>query len=133
MGSTIAALKGIEERCIWRRYRSGERVFERGTEGHEVFFVVEGAVDVISPTPSGTDFNFARIGEGEVLGHLAAIDGLPRAASVVAAEDSLLAALALRSVPHAAPGERRGRLTPVEIPVADRSGDQRARGFGKLS
>ena len=71
----------------------GERVFERGTEGHEVFFVIEGAVDVISPTPSGTDLSFARIGAGEVLGHLAAIDGLPRAAGVVAAEDSLLAAL----------------------------------------
>jgi CRP/FNR family transcriptional regulator, cyclic AMP receptor protein len=92
-GIDEAALKGIEERCVWRRYRSGERIFERGTEGHEVFFVVEGSVDVISPTPSGTDFNFARIGEGEVLGHLAAIDGLPRAASVVAAEDTLLAAL----------------------------------------
>lgn len=92
-GIDAAMLKDIEERCAWRRYRSGERVFERGTEGHEVFFVVEGAVDVISPTPSGTDLNFARIDAGEVLGQLAAIDGLPRAAGVVAAEDSLLAAL----------------------------------------
>jgi CRP/FNR family transcriptional regulator, cyclic AMP receptor protein len=92
-GMDDTALKGIEERCIWRSYRSGERVFERGTEGHEVLFVIEGAVDVISPTPSGTDLSFARIGPGEVLGHLAAIDGLPRAAGVVAAEDSLLAAL----------------------------------------
>lgn len=92
-GIDQAVLAGIEERCVWRRYRSGERVFERGTEGHEVFFVVEGAVDVISPTPSGTDLNFARIGLGEVIGQLAAIDGLPRAAGVVAAEDSLLAAL----------------------------------------
>lgn len=92
-GIEVALLKDIEERCAWRRYRSGERVFERGTEGHEVFFVVEGAVDVISPTPSGTDLNFARIDAGEVLGQLAAIDGLPRTAGVVAAEDSLLAAL----------------------------------------
>ena len=44
-GIDEAALKGIEERCVWRRYRSGERIFERGTEGHEVFFVVEGSVD----------------------------------------------------------------------------------------
>jgi CRP-like cAMP-binding protein len=86
-------LKAIEARCTWRRYDAGERVFERGTEGHEVFFVVEGAVDVISPTPSGADFNFARIAAGEMLGHMSAIDGLPRAASVVAAEDALLAAL----------------------------------------
>ena len=92
-GIDDATLKDVEEHCIWRRYRSGERVFERGTEGHEVFFVVEGAVDVITPTPSGTDLNFARVNAGEVLGHLAAIDGLPRAAGVVTAEDSLLAAL----------------------------------------
>ncbi len=92
-GIDQAVLAGIEERSVWRRYRSGERVFERGTAGHEVFFVVEGAVDVISPAPSGIEFNFARIGVGEVVGHLAAIDDLPRAASVVAAEDSLLAAL----------------------------------------
>ena len=74
-GLEVALLKDIEERCAWRRYRSGERVFERGTEGHEVFFVVEGAVDVISPTPSGTDLNFARIDAGEVLGQLAAPTG----------------------------------------------------------
>jgi len=87
------SLCAIEERCVWRRYRAGERVFERGTEGREVYFVVEGAVDVISPTPSGFELTFARIGAGEVLGHLAAIDGLPRSAGAVSAEDSLLAAL----------------------------------------
>ncbi|MGD9535636.1 MAG: Crp/Fnr family transcriptional regulator [Alphaproteobacteria bacterium] len=92
-GVEAPRLSDIEARCTWRRYGAGERVFERGTEGHEVFFVVEGAVDVISPTPSGADFNFARIGAGEILGHMSAIDGLPRAASAVAAEDSLLAAL----------------------------------------
>jgi CRP-like cAMP-binding protein len=94
-GLSALDLSTVEARCVWRRYGAGERIFERGTEGREVFFLVEGAVDVITPTPAGADFSFARLGAGEIFGHMAAIDGLPRAASAVAAEDALLAALAV--------------------------------------
>jgi CRP/FNR family cyclic AMP-dependent transcriptional regulator len=87
---TRAALQG---KCAWRRYRAGERVFERGSEGREVLFVVEGAVNIVSLSPIGSELSLATAGAGATIGELAAIDGQPRSASVVALEDTLLAAL----------------------------------------
>ena len=83
----------LERECIWRRYREGERLFERGSSSNEVFFIVEGSVRIVSSSATGRDVSFARAGAGEVIGEMAAIDGLPRSASVSAAEDSLVAVL----------------------------------------
>lgn len=94
LGSLDAENRGaLEGKCAWRRYRLGERVFERGTEGREVLFVVEGAVNIVGFSAIGSELMFATAGPGETIGELAAIDGQPRSASVVVAEDSLLAAL----------------------------------------
>ena len=83
----------VERDCTWRRYRPGERVFERGSQSSEVFFVIEGALNVVSFSPTGREITFAEVGPGETVGELAAIDGQPRSASVVATGDSLLAIL----------------------------------------
>ena len=88
-----AELAALEQRCTWRRYRPGERLFERGSRGREVYFVIEGAVNIVSFSPTGREITFATAGLGDTLGELAAIDGEPRSASVVAVEDSLLAIL----------------------------------------
>ncbi len=94
LGSLDAEIRAaLVDKCTWRRYRLGERVFERGTEGHEVLFVIEGAVNIVSFSAIGSELTFATAGAGETIGEMAAIDGQPRSASVVAAEDSLLAAL----------------------------------------
>ncbi len=83
----------LEAACIWRRYRRGERLFERGNSSDEVFFIVEGSVSIVSTSATGRDVSLARARAGEVIGEMAAIDGLPRSASVAAAEDSLVAVL----------------------------------------
>jgi CRP/FNR family cyclic AMP-dependent transcriptional regulator len=85
--------KGLELACAWRRYRAGERVFERGSRSDEVFFVVEGAVNIVSFSPTGREITFAKAAAGETVGELAALDGQLRSASVVASEDALLAIL----------------------------------------
>jgi CRP/FNR family cyclic AMP-dependent transcriptional regulator len=91
------AREAIERECAWRRYRTGERVFERGSQSSEVFFVIEGAVNIVSFSSTGREITFAEVGFGETVGELAAIDGQPRSASVVATEDSLLAILPAES------------------------------------
>ena len=83
----------LEGRCAWRRYRPGERIFERGSHGREVFFVIEGAVNIVGLSPTGREVSFATAGAGDTVGEFAAIDELPRSASMVATEDSLLAVL----------------------------------------
>jgi CRP-like cAMP-binding protein len=85
-----AALEGL---CAWRRYRPGERVFERGSAGREVFFVIHGALNVVSFSPLGREITFAAAQSGGMVGEMAAIDGRPRSASVVAVEESLVAVL----------------------------------------
>src|SRR5262245_22386213 len=102
----------LEAACIWRRYRHGEHLFERGNSSNEVFFIVEGSVSIVSASATGRAVNLARAGAGEVIGEMAAIDGLPRSASVAAAEDSLVAVLpAARFVPLL---ERNGKIA-VEL------------------
>ncbi len=83
----------IEGRCKWRRYKAREMVFYRESTSREIFFVVRGAVRVVNYTLSGREIAFNTLVEGEHFGELAAIDGLPRSASVQAIADSLLAFL----------------------------------------
>jgi len=83
----------LEARCHWRRFRPGQRVFDRGDEGRDVFFLVQGSVNIVDFSLSGREVAFATIGAGSSFGELAAIDGLPRSTSVVAAEDGLVAVL----------------------------------------
>jgi len=90
-GLKVAERAELEAACVWRRYRHGERLFERDSSSNEVFFIVEGSVSIVSSSTTGRDVSFARAGAGEVIGEMAAIDGLPRSASVTAAEDSLVA------------------------------------------
>ena len=87
------ARAALEQDCAWRRYRPGERLFERGSDGREVFFVIEGSVNIVSFSPLGREITFATAEAGDTVGEMAAIDGLPRSASVVALEDSLVAVL----------------------------------------
>jgi CRP-like cAMP-binding protein len=83
----------LEAACVWRRYRPGERVFERGSPSREVHFVIEGAVNVVRLSSMGREITFATAGPGEAVGELGVIDGSPRSASVVAIEDTLIAVL----------------------------------------
>ena len=83
----------MESRCRWRRYRSGERIFERGDETRDVFFVVEGKINIVDFTLSGREVAFDSAMPGDSFGELAAIDGMPRSTSVVAAQASTVAVM----------------------------------------
>ena len=89
-----ADLRHLEGRCKWRHYRNGQTVFEAGSPSKEVFFISEGLVNVINTSVSGKEVVFASFGPGDIFGELAALDGHPRSASIVAAEPTRLAVLA---------------------------------------
>lgn len=92
-GLDEAARRRLESRCHWRHCRPGETVLERGSESQEVLFIVRGAVNIVNFSLSGREVAYATLGAGESFGELAAIDGQPRSASVVATEKTLLAVL----------------------------------------
>jgi CRP/FNR family transcriptional regulator, cyclic AMP receptor protein len=88
----------IEQRCRWRRHRAGEVILDRDSPSRDLLLVVEGRVQVVNSGASGREVVYAEIGAGEHFGELAAIDGEPRSAAVVALEVCLLAALAPEEV-----------------------------------
>lgn len=92
-GLDEAARRRLESRCHWRHCRPGETVLERGSESQEVLFIVRGAVNIVNFSLSGREVAYATLGAGESFGELAAIDGQPRSASVVATEKTFLAVL----------------------------------------
>jgi CRP-like cAMP-binding protein len=88
-----ADLRALEQRCRWRRYRSGQQIVDRESEDRSVFFVLEGRVRVVDYSPGGREVIYAVLGPGSHFGELAAIDGRGRSASVLAIEDCVLAAI----------------------------------------
>ena len=92
-GLDPAERRRLESLCAWRRYRMGEKVFDHESTGRDVYFVIDGAVNIVNFSASGREVAFAKAVAGDTLGELAAIDGEPRSASVVASEKSVLAIL----------------------------------------
>jgi CRP/FNR family cyclic AMP-dependent transcriptional regulator len=86
-------LDDLRQRCRWRRYAAGARIIERATPGRDVLFIVEGKVRVGHTTDEGREVTYGEIEAGGVVGELAAIDGGPRSAEVVAATDCRTASL----------------------------------------
>lgn len=83
----------LAQRCRWRSFKEGETVIDRLSTGHDVYFLVAGRCEVVIYARTGRSISFDDLVAGQAFGHLAAIDGLPRSASVVAATDSLAACM----------------------------------------
>ena len=83
----------VERHCRWREYAVNEKILDRDSEGSDVYFVVRGSVLIVNYSFTGREIALARIGARSYFGELAAIDGQPRSASVVALEPSLVAAV----------------------------------------
>lgn len=90
---TPAEREGLAKRCIWRTFRKDQTVVESASEDRDVYFVVGGSVRIVNYALSGKPVAYANVGEGEFFGELAAIDGQPRSATVLANEHCQLAAL----------------------------------------
>lgn len=84
----------IEQTCHWHRFKRNEMIVERASENRDVYFVVEGSVEIVNHSLSGRPVAYAELGVGHFFGELAALDGEPRSASVMAKTDCRLASLA---------------------------------------
>ncbi len=87
------AVEEISRRCTWRRYRANEQILTHLDDDDRVFFIVEGRVRVVVYSPEGKEVIYRDIDAGQLFGELAAIDGAPRSANVVAVMDTLVAAI----------------------------------------
>ncbi len=92
-GLTPEQLSGLERLCRWKRYSAREQIIDRQSETRDVFFIISGRVRVGNYSVSGQEITFSAVADGGHFGELAALDGQPRSASVMALIDSLIASI----------------------------------------
>src|SRR5262245_39252114 len=86
-------LAALERRCQWRHARAKEWLIEREDVGTDIFFLTSGVVRVlITPSPD-REVILADINAGGYFGEMAAIDGQPRSAGILAITDATIAVM----------------------------------------
>jgi CRP-like cAMP-binding protein len=89
----LEARQAIAERCTGFEFASGETVLNYKDKSREALFVLSGEVEVNLFSVSGKRITFNEKGAGEMVGELAAIDGQPRCAHVLAKTDCRMASI----------------------------------------
>ena len=83
--------KILATHCKCRRYATDQQIISYQDSTRDVFFIVSGRVSAIIYSLTGKQVTFQTLDAGQMFGELAAIDGAPRSAYVVATTDSLIA------------------------------------------
>ncbi|MDR3441369.1 Crp/Fnr family transcriptional regulator [Telmatospirillum sp.] len=81
---TQAERDQLVRQCRFRRFAAGEHIIDGQSESRDVFFVIEGTVRVVNYSLSGREVALDDIPAGGFFGELAALDGGPRSAFVMA-------------------------------------------------
>jgi CRP-like cAMP-binding protein len=85
----------LEALAIRRRYRAGTTVFSQGEPSSNVGIIVTGRAKITCADLGGHELVLSVVGEGEIVGELAALDGSVRSATLTTLESAEL--LLLRS------------------------------------
>ena len=86
-------LSVVERNCAWKTYGANEQIIDQYSNSRDILFVAEGRVRIVNYSVSGREITFSDLEAGSHFGELAAIDGLPRSASVMALSEARIAAL----------------------------------------
>ncbi|WP_427913145.1 Crp/Fnr family transcriptional regulator [Ramlibacter sp. MMS24-I3-19] len=92
-GLSPQRLDDISRQCAWRRFEAGQTLIAREQGDRDLHMIVAGAVRVTSYSPGGRETSFRELQAGTSFGEMAAIDGRPRSADVIALRPGLLASL----------------------------------------
>jgi len=94
---TPEARRSIKQKCRWHNFQTHQQIFDQRSNSRDVYFVVKGRVRVVNYSAAGKEISFADIGEGGHFGELAALDGQPRSANVIAESKTLVAVVSLEA------------------------------------
>ncbi|MFZ1851027.1 MAG: Crp/Fnr family transcriptional regulator [Nitrosomonas sp.] len=90
---SLTDLEAIAKTCQWHNYSKNEQIVRYHDDSNSAFFITEGSVRVNYFSKNGKEVILCNLPTGEIFGELTAIDGLPRSASVMAKENTLLASI----------------------------------------
>jgi len=83
----------LDRRCLWRHAKAKQWLIEQDDLSTDVYFLTSGVVRVlITPTPE-REVILADINAGGYFGEMAAIDGQPRSAGILAITDATVACM----------------------------------------
>ena len=110
-GLPAERLDALARECAWRRCAPEQQIISREADDRDLYLIVSGRVRVTTYSAGGRQVTFRDIGAGDYFGEVAAIDGQPRSADVIALEGTLVASM---------PPAVFGRLAREEPLVAER-------------
>ena len=127
------AREGFELRCQWRHAHPKEWLLEQNDIGTDIYFLTSGVVRVlITPSPD-REIILGDIEAGGYFGEMAAIDGQPRSAGILAITDATIArmpATVFREVIHQYPDVSEQLLRQLVTRI--RTLDQRVNEFSSM-
>lgn len=92
-GLDQALLDEVVKQMQVRRFTKREAVIHKGDKGEELFFLLEGRLLVVDVSAEGRQTGLNFLVPGDFFGELAAIDELPRSATILAVVPSTVAVL----------------------------------------
>lgn len=92
-GLSPGRLEALARESAWRHYEAGQSIISRDAADRDVYMLVSGHVRVTTYSVAGQQVTFRDFGPGEFFGDVAAIDGEPRSADVLALDATLLASM----------------------------------------
>ncbi len=84
------ACRILDRQCIWLRTTAGAWIVDQSANDRDVYLIMSGQLRAVYNT-ARQDLIFNDMKAGSIFGEMAAIDGAPRAASVFAVVDSVVA------------------------------------------
>ena len=86
-GLTSTELDEIAAICQPRRFKKDDLLAVQGEIGEEIFFIMEGVVEVLINTEQETPKVVVNLGTGQIIGEMSLVDRGPRSATVRAIHD----------------------------------------------
>jgi CRP-like cAMP-binding protein len=109
-----ATLERLAQTVRTQSYKSGEKLAERGQDADHVCFVISGNLRVLNYSSAGRMVRYAALRTGDFFGELAAIDGQPRSATVVAESDCVIATLSAKNFQDLIPSQPEFSIALIE-------------------
>lgn len=92
-GLPAERIQAIEDEVEWQTFAKGETIIAQNSTSANLLLVASGAVRIVNYSPTGREVAYASFGAGDYIGEIAALDGQPRTAHVVALKPSIIAKL----------------------------------------
>ena len=85
-----AELSALAKDFTARRFQQGEAIFFQGDPGQALYLIESGRVRIYVQDDNGQETSVIFYSAGDIFGELAALDGLPRSASAIAADETVV-------------------------------------------